>query len=76
MSEVSISARKVTGVVVPPELAEAARRARADWTRYDDDKLLLVLEGDDADRLTGCLEGPQGIRSVSYSSISGFRLDI
>lgn len=71
LSEVSISARKVTGEAVPQELAEAARRARADWTRYDDDKLLLVLEGDDADSLTGCIEGPQGIRSVSYSATAG-----
>ncbi len=43
LSEVPVSARRVGGEVVPPEYAEAARAAKTAWTRFDEDKILLVL---------------------------------
>ena len=44
LSEVSVSARRVGGEAVPPHRAEGARVAKADWTRYDSDKVLVVLD--------------------------------
>ena len=49
LSEVRVSARRVGGEAVPPDYAEAARAAKADWTRYDADKILVVLELADAE---------------------------
>ena len=48
LSEVSVSARRIGGEAVPPEHAEAARTAKEEWTRFDSDKLLVVLESVDA----------------------------
>ena len=48
LSEVSVSARRIGGEAVPPEHAETARTAKKEWTRYDSDKLLVVLEPADA----------------------------
>ena len=44
LSEVSVSARRVGGEAIPQEHVEAAQAAKADWTRYDSDKILVVLE--------------------------------
>ena len=44
LSEVGVSAHRVGGEALPPHLAEAARAARAKWTRFDSDKVLVVLE--------------------------------
>ncbi len=44
LSEVNVAARRVRGEALPPEHTEAARLAKADWTRYDSDKILVVLE--------------------------------
>ena len=44
LSEVRVPARHVVGEAIPAGLAEAARAAKADWTRYDSDKILVVLE--------------------------------
>ena len=51
LSEVAVSARRVGGEAAPPEnLAEALREAKATWSRYDADKILVVLgEGAAAD---------------------------
>ena len=46
LSEANVSARRVGGEAVPQEHVEAARAAKADWTRYDSDKILVVLEHD------------------------------
>ena len=44
LSEVSVSSRRVSGEAIPEEYAKASRTARADWTRYDSDKILVVLD--------------------------------
>ena len=44
LSEVNIAARHVGGEAVPTEHVEAARAAKADWTRFDAEKILVVLD--------------------------------
>ena len=50
LSEVNVSSRRVGGEDVSLEHVEAAKQARAGWTRYDAEKLLVVLERVDDDR--------------------------
>ena len=54
LSEVSVTARRVGGETVLPEHAEAVRTAKTAWTRFDDEKILVALEGDGGD---GVLHG-------------------
>ena len=42
-SEVSVSARRLSDAAIPPEHAAAARAARAGWTCFDQDKILVIL---------------------------------
>ena len=49
LSEVNVSARRVGGEELPPDHSEAARAAKMSWTRFDKDKILLVLEPSAAD---------------------------
>lgn len=44
LSEVTVSARRIGSEAVAPEHARAAKDAKADWTRYEDDRILVVLE--------------------------------
>ena len=44
LSEVNIAARHVGGEAVPTEHVIAARAAKADWTRFDAEKILVVLD--------------------------------
>ena len=49
LSEVNVSARRVGGEAVPPAHAGAARAAKKEnWTRFDSDKVLVVLDQVDA----------------------------
>ena len=48
LSEVSVASRRVGGEAVPSELTDAARAAKADWTHFDADKVLVVLDRTDA----------------------------
>jgi CRISPR-associated endonuclease/helicase Cas3 len=74
LSEVNIARRRISGEAVPPELSEAARRAKAAWTRYDQEKVLVVLRQQDG-RWLGALSSvdPNPIR-MSYSNESGLLL--
>ena len=47
LSEVNVSARRVGGEAVPPVHEEAARTAKESWTRFDSEKILVVLERTD-----------------------------
>ncbi|MDD9985155.1 MAG: CRISPR-associated helicase Cas3' [Spirochaetaceae bacterium] len=51
LSEVSASARRIGGEAVPAQHATAAAAAKADWTRLDSEKVLVVLEEAAADGL-------------------------
>ena len=44
LSEVNMTKRRVGGEAVPPDYAEAVQTAKAGWTRFDADKILVVLE--------------------------------
>ena len=44
LSEVSVSKRRVGGEDIPEHLTKAARDARKDWSRFDSDKILVLLE--------------------------------
>ena len=44
LSEVNMTKRRVGGEAVPPDYADAVQTAKAGWTRFDADKILVVLE--------------------------------
>jgi CRISPR-associated endonuclease/helicase Cas3 len=44
LSEVPISGRRAGGSVIPPEFCAQAEVVRQDWKRFDQDKLLVLLE--------------------------------
>ena len=72
LSEVNIARRRISGEV--PELSEAARRAKAIWTRYDQEKLLVVLRKESGSWL-GAISSEDGRpREISYSRKSGLSL--
>ncbi len=71
LSEVDISRRHVAGESIPLRFAEAAHEARAGWGRYDEDKILVVLEEAGDGRLVGTVMSPDGERAVSYSVSGG-----
>ena len=60
LSEVNIAARRVSGEAIPPEYAGAVRAAKATWTRYDSDKILVLLEETEA-----------GDQNLSGTAVSG-----
>lgn len=76
LSEVNVAARRVGGEALSPEHAEAVRVAKADWTRYDSDKILVVLEETDvsgAPLFGKAVSGSEPQREVllSYDSRTG-----
>ena len=80
LSEVSISARRVGGEALPPEYANAVQAAKRDWTRFDADKILVVLEETEAggQTLSGTAmsggETPTRVR-LSYDPQRGLTTD-
>lgn len=77
LSEVNVSARKVNGELVPPHREAAKRQAKADWTRYDDDKILVILEEHPAcdGSFLGLAASPQSNPvTVSYHSQTGLEV--
>ena len=80
LSEATVSARWVGGEAVPPEHGAAAQAAKASWTRFDSDKLLVVLEPVDAAEQTWVGEAlsaddatPKHVR-ISYDRERGLEL--
>ena len=80
LSEVNIAARRVGGEAVPPEHACAAQAAKRDWTRFDSDKRLVVLEetGSEDQTLSGMAvsrgETPTSLR-LSYNRQRGLMME-
>ena len=73
-SEVTVSTRRVKGEFVAPELAAAARDAKAGWTRFDAEKILAVLKEDTAAGFSGeVLTGDDGSTrtAIHYNSDRG-----
>ena len=79
LSEVNVAARRVSGEAVPSRYAFAARAAKAQWTRFDEDKILIVLEGaDDGGRtMTGSATTGDGSGTevrISYDPVRGLQM--
>jgi CRISPR-associated endonuclease/helicase Cas3 len=74
LSEVNIPRRRISGEAVPPELFKKAAQARAIWTRYDQEKLLVVLRREAGSWLGSVSSEDRSSREVSYSSKSGLSL--
>ena len=77
LSEVSVSERRVGGEALVPGQVAAAQAAKAEWTRYDEDKSLVVLKESPVD---GCFDGTaagrdeQGVVQLRYSRSEGLTL--
>ena len=79
LSEVSVASRRVGGEAMPSRHADAARAAKAQWTRYDDDKILVILEEDGADAgsstgTAACSDGSGAEVRISYDPALGLLL--
>ena len=75
LSEVNISARRVSREAIPAEHTEAARAAKAAWTRFDGDKILMVCEETEAAGAVLFGSGATDSHAVrlSYDSRTGLR---
>lgn len=60
LSEVQVARSRVAEAVLPPGLGEAVEAARAEWGRFDGDKLLVVLEPAEGE---GGFRGPWSARA-------------
>ena len=79
LSEVNVASRRVGGEAVPSRLADAAGAAKAQWTLYDDGKILVVLQGNTADgeTLTGTAASGDGSGAevqISYDPQRGLEI--
>ena len=82
LSEVNVSARRVGGEAVPRELGAEAREVKSKWTRFDSDKLLVLLEHVDGPEsaLVGAAlsaddSAPNRVR-ISYHQVRGLELSV
>ena len=76
LSEVDVSQRHAAGeAAVPSQLADAVREVKAGWSRYDEDKILVLLEEAGDGRLAGVVMGPDGERAISYTDRSGLAME-
>ena len=74
LSEVSVSVRRVGHEDLPPNRREAALRAKKGWTRFDQEKILVVLDpaNGDAPLVGTALAGDTPIR-LGYDPRLGLR---
>ncbi len=77
LSEVSVSARRASGEANPSHCRVAARAAKEEWTRFDEDKLLVLLEEREGarDSLFGrALSGNESSEvEFAYDSLQGLQ---
>ncbi len=76
LSEVNVSARRVGGEAVPSELsAKAEKVKRAGWSRYDEDTIMVVLDGANSSTLSGQVLSPsENPVRVTYSRDRGLEI--
>ena len=79
LSEVSVASRRVGGEAVPPALAEEVRAAKSGWTRFDDDRILVILDAEDSgdEAMTGVAASGDGSGSevrISYNPQRGLEI--
>ena len=71
LSEVAVSAKRVSGEAIPDQSSEEAKTAKAGWKRWDDGKILVVLDPHDGGAYTGAAKlGHRTVR-LEYSSRTG-----
>ena len=75
----NVASRRVGGESIPPTHADAAKATKAGWTRFDADKILVVLERTDAagERWSGmAVAGGElgGAVQISYDLRRGLEL--
>ena len=73
LSEVSVAKRRISGEAIPSEHAGAANAAKAEWGKYDDDKILILLE-EEGGKTVGsavCGEGESRPVGVEYNRSQG-----
>ena len=76
LSEVSVRASRVAGVVEDPEIAPALAALRAQWSRWDREMLVLVLRPVDAATWHGRVVDRRGAqRLVTYTRTTGLAWD-
>ena len=76
LSEVNVSALRVDGEAVPGNFAEVAEAAKiADWTSYDMDKILILLEKNGGNLFVGTASstksGTRGEIEITYDATRG-----
>ena len=78
LSEVSVSSRRVGGEAIPKSLVKDAHGAKAEWTRFDNDKILVLLEekNDARGSFIGRALSGDGLSEVmfDYDKLKGLQL--
>ena len=77
MSEVRLRRRLVSDEINwPAELAGPVEAAKSAWGRFDDQKVLVVLEANpDEDGWVGAAEGPDGSKVIRYREHFGLSVE-
>ncbi len=75
LSEVNVSANRVGGEAAPSEYLEKAKQAKSGWTRFDAEKILVLLQATDTKGnwlgMAKSPNSPHGDVQVSYSFTRG-----
>ena len=71
LSEVAVSAMRVSGEAIPDRLAEAARAARVGWKNWEDEKILVVLDPAGGGAYTGAAKSGDRDFRLGYSPRTG-----
>ena len=78
LSEVNVSANRVGGEAVPSEYLEKAEQAKSGWTRFDAEKILVLLQATDSGGnwrgLAKSPNSPNGDIQVSYNATRGLEI--
>ena len=78
LSEVNVSANRVGGEAVPSEYLEKAKQAKSGWTRFDAEKILILLQATDTKGnwlgMAKSPNSPNGDIQVNYNSTRGLEI--
>ena len=79
LSEVNVAANRVGGEAIPAEFADRAKKAKASWTRFDADKILVLLRRTDSDEeswqgLAKSSNSEHGDVQISYNPTRGLEI--
>ena len=65
LSEVNVAKRRISGQDIPTEYADAARKEKAEWGRYDQDKILILLKEQEGRLVGSAVAGDEGTEPVT-----------